>query len=138
MYGRSPSLLPARWLLGILTALAALILGLVVADKLVFAPQAATDGDALITRLVRHDARRVTIAATAVTLEAADGTTQRYLVPADRDIWPALHGSGADITITRGYAETGPVGYIIQFVPFTIMTLLLIVILRRAARAQRG
>jgi hypothetical protein len=88
---------------GVLIVLAIFVLVVFAVDKLVLTPppEKTATASSVIGHLERHDVRRVTIPARIVTLELNDGTTLTTAVPADRDLWPAIRRSGADVTITR-------------------------------------
>jgi ATP-dependent Zn protease len=115
-------------------ALGIFILVVFIVDKLVLAPSGSTIPVAtVIGHLDRHDVRRVTIPAGQISLELNDGKTISTFVTADRDLWPAIKRSGADVSIVArtGADDAGsPLRYIFQFVPFVIMALLLLFILR--------
>jgi hypothetical protein len=131
-YGNRP-FAPRRLSL-VLTALGIVILALFVVDKVVLSPpKPETPVASVIDHLNRHDVRRVNIPAREITVELNDGKTMSTNVTPDRDLWPAIKRSGADVTIVaRGGADdsVSPMAYILQFVPFVIMALLLLFILR--------
>jgi hypothetical protein len=118
----------------VLTVLGIVILALFIVDKLVLSPpEPGMPVAAVVDHLNRHDVRRVTIPARQITVELNDGKTMSTNVTPDRDLWPAIKRSGADVTIVaRGGADdsVSPMAYILQFVPFVIMALLLLFILR--------
>ena len=120
----------------VLVALGLIILILFVVDKLVLSPpEPGMPAAAVIDHLNRHDVRRVTIPARQITVELNDGKTISTSVTPDRDLWPAIRRSGADVTIVaRPGADdsVSTMSYVFQFVPFVIMALLLVFILRRA------
>ena len=116
------------------------ILAIFIVDKLVLQPP--DDSKAalgLFAELGRHNVRHVTVPAHTVTIELNDGKTRTYTVPADNDLWPAIRRSGADVSITRAPepSQTPPLGYVFQFVPFVIMALLLIFVLRTVRPVRR-
>jgi ATP-dependent Zn protease len=121
-------------LTSILVVLGIFILVVFIVDKLVLVPGTTPSADAAIRHLERHEVRRVSVPARTVTLELKDGTTVTVDIPANRDLWPAIHASGADVSITSSGSETQPLSYVFQFVPFGIMALLLLFILRTARR----
>ncbi len=138
-YGNRPFL--PGWPHLVLTTVGILILALFVVDKLVVAPPAPPSSlVAVIDHLNRHDVRRMTIPAQAVTIELNDGKTLTTRVTADRDLWPAIRRSGADVTIVPGTSsadrDTSPMGYVLGFVPFIIMALLLLFVLRTFRRSR--
>jgi ATP-dependent Zn protease len=138
-YGNRP--FAPRWLSLALTALGIIILATFVIDKVVVSPpESATPVAAVIDHLNRHDVRRVTIPARQITVELNDGKTMSTSVTPDRDLWPAIKQSGADVTIVaRGGADdsASPMRFLVQFVPFLIMALLLLFILRNARRSAQ-
>ncbi len=138
-YGSRP--LAARWLGLILTVLALVILALFVVDKVVLSPpDPGVPVATVIDHLNRHDVRRVSIPARQITVELNDGKTMSTSVTPDRDLWPAIRRSGADVTIvaSRGADDSAsPMGYVFQFVPFVLMALLLLFILQRARRSPQ-
>ncbi len=100
-----------------------------------------SNGSAVLRHLDRNDVKRVTIAASALTLELNDGTTLRAAPPEQRDLWPAVRKSGADIAIVRASgSETtnSPLGIAATVVPFGLMAILLLVVLRRTQRSSRS
>ncbi|MDQ6925517.1 MAG: hypothetical protein M3154_04690 [Candidatus Eremiobacteraeota bacterium] len=136
-YGNRP--FAPRWLSFVLTALGIVILVLFVVDKLVLSPpEPGMPVSAVIAHLNRHEVRRVTIPARQITVELNDGKTMSTTVTADRDLWPAIKRSGADVTIVpRSGADdsASPMSFIFQFVPFVIMALLLLFIVWKARRS---
>jgi ATP-dependent Zn protease len=139
-YGTRPPAL--RWFKGVIIVLGIFILVVFVVDKLVLSPSATetTPTATIVDHLNRHDVRRVTIPAGEVTVELNDGKTLTAAVTPDRDLWPAIRRSGADVAIVKTgrttTSETSLTGYIFQFVPFVIMAALLMYILRRARFGQ--
>ncbi len=129
---------PPRWVTSILVVLGLFILVIFIVDKLVFvpSPEKTTDVTAMVAHLDRHDVRRVTIPARTVTLELNDGQRLSANVPADRDLGPLIRRSGADVALTNaGPPYERPVSsYLFQFVPFAIMALLVVFILRTVRR----
>jgi ATP-dependent Zn protease len=129
---------PPQIVRGVIVVLGLLFLVVFIVDKLVLqTPQQTAESAAVIAHLNRHDVRRVTIPADTVTLELNDGKRLTAKVPTDRDLWPLIHSSGADVTLVNGAPATGqtqPAGYLFQFVPFVIMALLLVFILRTVRR----
>jgi ATP-dependent Zn protease len=126
-----------------LVALGLFVVVLFVVDKLVLAPDAAKS-DASVDRAVlahlnRREAKRVTIAATTISVELADGSTLRETVPQDRNLWPAIRESGADIAIAPDATAPRSIPltqFLVQFVPFLTTMMVLLLVLRRV-RAPR-
>ncbi|MBC5820923.1 MAG: hypothetical protein GIX01_02895 [Candidatus Eremiobacteraeota bacterium] len=92
----------------------------------------------IVDRLHHHDVKRATIVATTITLELKDGTTLRERMPADRDVWPLLQNSGADVAIVRGDVnQQDPlVAMLLQALPLILMGLLVMFIVRRAQSSR--
>ena len=127
-----------RWLTVVLTALGIFILVVFIVDKTVLAPAGpAIPVATAIDHLNRHDVRRVVIPAGPISLELNDGKTISTSVTPDRDLWPAIKRSGADVSVVArtGADTTSSLGYVFQFVPFVIMALLLVFILRMTRRS---
>jgi hypothetical protein len=137
-YGNRP--FAPRWPRLVLVVLGVVILAVFIVDKLVLSPPGpVTPVAAVIDHLNRHDVRRVTIPAGQITVELNDGKTMSTNVTPDRDLWPAIRRSGADVTIVAGNGSTSdsPMRYAVQFVPFVLMALLLVFILRNARRSPQ-
>ena len=138
-YGNRP--FAPHWLRLSLVTLGIFILLIFVVDKVVVSPpEPAVPVAAVIDHLNRHDVRRVTIPAGQITVELNDGKTLSTSVTPDRDLWPAIKRSGADVTIVprnRADGATSPMTFLLQFVPFAIMALLLLFILRTMRRSAR-
>jgi ATP-dependent Zn protease len=138
-YGNRP--FAPRWYSLVLTVLGIVILAVFIVDKVVVSPpESGIPVAAVIDHLNRHDVRRVTIPARQITVELNDGKTISTNVTSDRDLWPAIKRSGADVTIVaRSGAddEASPMRYVFQFVPFVIMALLLLFIFRNARRSAQ-
>ncbi|HWT06442.1 MAG TPA: hypothetical protein VN224_11840 [Xanthomonadales bacterium] len=138
-YGYRP--FAPRWLSLVLTALGIFILVIFVVDKLVLSPpEPGMPVSAVIDHLNRHDVRRVTIPARQITVELNDGKTLSTSVTADRDMWPPIKRSGADVTIvarSRADDSASPMSFVFQFVPFLIMALLLLFIIGKARRSAQ-
>ncbi len=136
---RSPYSNRPPWLRLALTVLGIFILLVFVVDKLVLAPSGpAMPVATVVDHLNAHNVRRVIIPAGQISLELNDGKTVSTKVMPDRDLWPAIKRSGADVTIVArtaaDYARS-PLTYVFQFVPFVIMALLLLFILRTTRRS---
>jgi hypothetical protein len=113
-----------------------IILAIFIGSKLLAPPpmQPSSTLAAVTAHLARGDVRRVTIPAGTITLEMNDGTHLTAAVPADRDLGPLIRRSGAEVTIaTTGPANDEPplLRSVSRFVPYVIMALLLVFILRR-------
>ncbi len=131
-----------RMMKGPLIVLVIFILVIFAVDRLILTQKSPGRSPAMVAldHLRHHDVKRTTIAATAISLELKDGTTLRERIPADRDLWPLLQSSGADIAVVRGDAanESSPlVSIVLRFLPIFVMALLLLFILRRARQSAR-
>lgn len=135
-YGRTPA--GPRWLSSLLIALGLFILVVFVVDKLVLSgpstPRASLSN--AIAQLDKHEVRRVTIPASTMLVELNDGSKITVAIPNDRDLGPLVRRSGADLALASAGTETPLIGYVFQFVPFVVMALLLIFVLRTASRRQ--
>ncbi len=130
----------------ILVGLGIFVLLIFVVDRLVLRPAPAPPPlttTELLQRLANHQVRRVTIAARSVTVELADGETLETVLDPDRDLGPALVRSHTDVAVVRPTnrqrsEESQPtlLTYIVQFIPFIVMSLLLVYILRVARGRQ--
>ncbi|MDB5027184.1 MAG: hypothetical protein JWO66_873 [Candidatus Eremiobacteraeota bacterium] len=138
-YANRPGLPLGRMLRPILIVLGIFILVVFIVDKLVVQPPDKTSAlPSVIAHLERRDVRHVTIPARTITVELNDGKRLSAEVPADRDLWPAIRRSGTDVTIARdARSDAAPIGYVFQFVPFIIMALLLVFVLRTARNRAR-
>ncbi|HEV2739644.1 MAG TPA: hypothetical protein VGU66_13790 [Candidatus Elarobacter sp.] len=118
-----------------------IILTVFIIDKVVVSPpESGMPVAAVIDHLNRHDVRRVTIPARQITVELNDGKTVSTSVAPDRDLWPAIRRSGADVTIVArgGTNDSGStMGFVFQFVPLAIMALLVLFIVGRARRSPQ-
>lgn len=138
-YGRP---IGTRWLTMLLVGLGIFILVVFMVDKLVLQPadtaQSRTTAAAVLSHLDRRDVRHVTVPARNVIVELNDGRRLTAAVPPDRDLWPSIRRSGADVTIPASTDSDVPaMTYVMDFVPFIVMALLLIFILKRAQRQAR-
>ena len=138
-YGNRP--FAPHWARLGLVLLGIFILVIFVVDKVVLQPpEPALPVAAVIDHLNRHDVRRVVVPAGQITVELNDGKTLSTSVTPDRDLWPAIKRSGADVSIvprSRADESTSTMGFVFQAVPFVIMALLLLFILRLARRSQQ-
>jgi ATP-dependent Zn protease len=131
-YGRRA--IGPRWLAPVLV----LILAIFVIDKLVVdgprAPSATLSN--VMAHLEKHEVRRVTVPARTMLVELNDGSKITVDVPSDRDLGPIVRRSGADLALAGTGPETPLLGYVFQFVPFVIMALVLLFIVRIVRRQQ--
>ena len=129
---------PPRIVRAVLVVVVIFILVVFIVDKTVMrTPQQSADLAAVVTHLQRHDVRRVTIPASTLTLELNDGKRLTVNVPGERDLWPLIRSSGADISLLNGGPppdERSFFSILFQLVPFGIMALLVVFILRTIRR----
>jgi len=125
---------------GVLIVFVVFLLVIFAVDRLVLSRQTPGGSPAtvVVDRLSHHDVKRATIVATTINLELKDGTTLRERMPADRDIWPLLQNSRADVAIIRGDlgSQNTFVAMLVQAVPLLLMALLVIFIVRRAQSSR--
>ncbi len=124
-----------KHLKSILVVLGIFILVIFIVDKLVMGPPSITQltYSQFYDKVEKHDVKRVTISGRDISGELADSAQTKFTTtaPDDRDLLPTLRANKVDITAVN--AQATPVwGLVLQFVPFIIMALLLIFILRQA------
>ncbi len=124
-----------RW---IFIALGIFILLVFIVDKLVLGPgtPASPTLSTIATKLAQHQVRRVTLPAERITVELKDGTRLSAPLAPDRDIWPAIRSSGAEVAIeaTGGSSISPLIAIALNFLPFLIMILLLLSVVRAIRR----
>ncbi|HTD37211.1 MAG TPA: hypothetical protein VK669_06845 [Candidatus Limnocylindrales bacterium] len=135
-YGRTPA--GPRWLSPVLIALGVFILVVFLVDKFIVGGPSSSPASLsnAIAHLDKHEVRRVTIPARTMLVELNDGSKITVAIPNDRDLGPIVRRSGADLALASAEGETPMIGYVFQFVPFIVMALLLVFILRTASRRQ--
>ncbi|MBV8749876.1 MAG: ATP-dependent metallopeptidase FtsH/Yme1/Tma family protein, partial [Candidatus Eremiobacteraeota bacterium] len=79
----------------------------------------------------QHKVVRVQIAGHDVSGELADQSKFTTVVPDDQTLYPTLRAANVEIDVVNNQS-TPLLGYVFQFIPFIIMALLLIFILRQA------
>ncbi len=117
----------------ILVLLGIFVLVIFIVDKLVLSPTPNTQlaYSQFYTDVTSHKVKKVTIAGHDISGELNDGSKFTTTAPDDRDLLPSLRANNVEITALQ--AQSTPLlGYIVQFIPFVIMALLLIFILRQA------
>ena len=124
-----------KHLKSILVVLGIFILVIVIVDKLVLSPPSTTalTYSQFYDKVDRHQVKKVTISGRDITGELNDQAQTKFTttMPDDRDLLPALRAAKVDISAVNNQS-TPLIGYVFQFVPFIIMALLLIFILRQA------
>jgi len=143
MYGtRSPYGRPAPpvWFRWGLIILAGFILLIFIVDKLFSGPDTKTTTplSTIIGHLERHEVKRVMIPADLIAIELTDGKRLTTQISSERDLWPAIRRSGADVTIVASGAPQLPmVRYIYQFIPYLVFALLALFIVRMIREVRR-
>ncbi|MBV8299802.1 MAG: ATP-dependent zinc metalloprotease FtsH [Candidatus Eremiobacteraeota bacterium] len=125
-----------KHLKSILVVLGIFILVIFIVDKLVLAPSATTQQlsySTFFSDVQQHKVKKVTMTGRDISGELSDGTKFTSTAPAvdDKDLIPALRANVPDFAAVNN-SSTPLLGYVFQFVPFVIMALLLIFILRQA------
>src|ERR1700684_558548 len=122
-----------KHLKSILVVLGIFILVIFIVEKLVLSPTVTTQlpYSSFYTDVQQHKVKKVTVNGHDVTGELTDGTKFTTTTPDDRDLVPALRKNEVEIKSVNN-TSTPLIGYVFQFVPFIIMALLLIFILRQA------
>ena len=122
-----------KHLKSILVVLGIFIFVIFIVEKLVLSPPATTQlpYSSFYTDVQQHKVKKVTVNGRDLTGELADQQKFTTVVPDDRDLYPTLRAANVEITVLNN-SSTPLIGYIFQFVPFIIMALLLIFILRQA------
>jgi len=135
-HGRTPA--GPRWLSSLLIALGIFVVVVFLVDKLVVGGPSTPPASLAnaIAQLDKHAARRVTIPASTMVIELNDGSKMTVAIPNDRDLGPIVRRSGADLALANTASETPLPAYVFQFVPFVIMAVLLMFILRIVSRRQ--
>ena len=122
-----------KHLKSILVVLAIFIAVIVIVDRLIVTGPTSQplSYSAFYSDVQHHQVKKVTITGREVTGDLADGGHFTTTVPDDKDLLPLLRDNKVDISVVN--ATSPPlISYVFQFVPFIIMALLLIFILRQA------
>jgi cell division protease FtsH len=124
-----------KHLKSILVVLGIFVLVIFVVDKLVIGgPSSQTLTYSQFWNAVeQHKVAKVTISGRDISGQMNDATQSHFTTttPDDKDLLPVLRQKGVDISAVNAQA-TPLIGYVFQFVPFIVMALLLIFILRQA------
>jgi cell division protease FtsH len=124
-----------KHLKSILVVLGIFVLVIFVVDKLVIGgPSSQTLTYTQFWNAVeQHKVAKVTISGRDVSGQMNDATQSHFTTttPDDKDLLPALRAAHVDVSAVNAQA-TPLIGYVFQFVPFIVMALLLIFILRQA------
>src|ERR1700738_2159953 len=117
----------------ILVVLGIFILVIFIVEKLLVGPTAnqALSYSTFYNKVQEHQVKSVTISGREVTGQLQDGSKFTTTQPDDKDLLPELRRNKVDINVVNNQS-TPILGYVFQFVPFIIMALLLIFILRQA------
>jgi cell division protease FtsH len=122
-----------KHLKSILVVLGIFILVIFIVDKLVLSPTTnqPLTYSAFYQKVQQHQIKKVTISGHEISGETTDNQKFTTTVPDDPGLTATLRQNGVDISAVS--AQSTPlIGYVFQFVPFIIMALLLIFILRQA------
>jgi cell division protease FtsH len=124
-----------KHLKSILVVLGIFVLVIFVVDKLVIGgPSSQTLTYTQFWNAVeQHKVAKVTISGRDISGQMNDATQSHFTTttPDDKDLLPALRAAHVDVSAVNAQA-TPLIGYVFQFVPFIVMALLLIFILRQA------
>jgi cell division protease FtsH len=122
-----------KHLKSILVVLGIFILVIFIVEKLVLNTPATQSlpYSTFYTDVQQHKVKQVTVNGRDLTGVLADQQKFATVVPDDRDLYPTLRAANVEITVLNS-SSTPLIGYIINFLPFIIMALLLIFILRQA------
>jgi len=124
-----------KHLKSILVVLGIFILVIFIVDKLVLSPTTTTalSYTQFWNDVTDHKVKKVTITGRDIAGELNDqaGTKFTTTAPEDKDLVPTLRQNGVEISSVNNQS-TPLIGYVFQFIPFIIMALLLIFILRQA------
>jgi cell division protease FtsH len=122
-----------KHLKSILVVLGIFVLVIFIVDKLVLSPTTnqPLSYSAFYQKVLAHQVKKVTISGHEISGEGVDNTKFTTTVPDDPTLTSTLRQNGVDISAVS--AQSTPLlGYVFQFVPFVVMVLLLIFILRQA------
>jgi cell division protease FtsH len=122
-----------KHLKSILVVLGIFILVIFIVDKLVLSPtnNQPLSYSTFYDKVQAHQIKKVTISGHEISGDTTDGQKFTTTAPDDRDLYPTLRANHVDFNVIS-QQSTPLIGYIFQFVPFIIMALLLIFILRQA------
>jgi cell division protease FtsH len=124
-----------KHLKSILVVLGIFILVIFIVDKLVLNPTTTTTltYTQFWNDVTDHKVKNVTITGRDISGQLNDqaGTKFTTTAPEDRDLLPTLRQNGVEVSAVNNQS-TPLIGYVFQFIPFIIMALLLIFILRQA------
>jgi cell division protease FtsH len=124
-----------KHLKSILVVLGIFILVIFIVDKLLLSPPSSQtlSYSQFYDKVSDHQVKKVTISGRDISGELNDQASSKFTTtaPDDRDLIPVLRKNKVEITAVNNQS-TPLIGYVFQFVPFIIMALLLIFILRQA------
>jgi cell division protease FtsH len=119
----------------ILVVLGIFVLVIFIVDKLLTGGPTTTtlSYSQFWTKVQEHQVKKVTINNRDISGELTDQTQSKFTTtaPDDKDLLPELRKNNVEITAVNA-PSTPFIGYVVQFVPFIVMALLLIFILRQA------
>ncbi len=122
-----------KHLKSILVVLGIFILVIFIVDKLIVGgtTSAPLSYSQFYSDVQQHRVKSVTISGREISGDLTDGTKLTTTMPDDTTLIPELRRERVDIKVVNSQS-TPLIGYVLQFVPFIIMALLLIFILRQA------
>jgi cell division protease FtsH len=122
-----------KHLKSILVVLGIFILVIFIVDKLIVGgtPSQPLSYSQFYSDVQQHRVKSVTISGREISGDLTDGTKLTTTMPDDTTLIPELRRERVDIKVVNSQS-TPLIGYVLQFVPFIIMALLLIFILRQA------
>jgi cell division protease FtsH len=122
-----------KHLKGILVVLGIFILVIFIVDKLLLSPTQSTPlaYSAFYQKVEQHQVKKAVVTGHDVSGDLTTGEHFTTTIGDLSDITPALRKNVADVSFVNN-TSTPLLGYVFQFIPFIIMALLLIFILRQA------
>jgi len=124
-----------KHLKSILVVLGIFILVIFIVDRLLLSPPTTQtlSYTQFYGKVQEHQVKKVTVSGRDITGELNDQAQSKFstTAPDDKDLVPTLRANGVDISVVNNQS-TPLIGYVFQFIPFIIMALLLIFILRQA------
>jgi cell division protease FtsH len=122
-----------KHLKSILVLLGIVVLAMFILEKLVWSPTTSQplSYSQFYSDVQQHRVKKVLISGKDITGELIDQSKFSTTAPDDRDLYPTLRANKVDISVVN--TTSSPViGVIVNFLPFIVMALLLVFILRQA------
>ncbi|MFN2459706.1 MAG: ATP-dependent zinc metalloprotease FtsH [Candidatus Velthaea sp.] len=122
-----------KHLKSILIVLGIFVFVIFIVDKLVLQqpPSSRIDYSQFYEKVDRDQIQKVTVTGRDVAGELKDGQKFTTTIPDDRDLYPTLRAHHVDVVIENANS-TPVIGWVLNMVPFLLMALLLVFILRQA------